>query len=81
MTDLRSHRGQWARPELESSLPHYIARQDGTSITGRYGPAVFVNKSTATRRLNQIIKGYDKRRSGGINDPRTWVVRPVKETK
>lgn len=73
-----SYRGAWVRPPLESSLPHQIVRPSGATVTD-YGQTVYTNRGTATRRLNEMIKAYDKRRRGWADDPRNWAVRPVKE--
>lgn len=68
---MKSYRGAWVQPQLESALPHEIVNEKG-EWRGAGG-----NRSAAKRKLNQLVKEYDKRRHGP-DDPRNWTIQPVR---
>ena len=76
---LSMYRGAWIRPAMESSLPHEIVDSDGRRRVPMPGYSPFKSRAAATRWLHHLIHRYDKRRADSRNDPRTWVVRPIKE--
>lgn len=78
MTEMPIYRGQWVRPVLESSLPHIVVDRDGKQRAPLVQDIYFTNQGTARRWLHERIRDYDKRRRDGVDDPRTWAVRPVK---
>lgn len=76
---MKSWRGAWLRPQLESSLPHEIVDTDGRVRAPLPGMRPFKNRGAAARFLGEVIFIYDKRRKDGRDDPRTWSVRPIRQ--